>query len=83
MARICRACRFGVAISETSDVSCQRFPPVPMLSCQRFPPVPMLTATSESGEPEVQSFWPTVALDSTCGEFEAEDDGWELRRTEE
>lgn len=62
MERTCQKCRFSTDIVVD--------PPVSDRSCQRFPPIPILCA-NEAGEPEVRSFWPTVAQDSTCGEYAA------------
>lgn len=56
MTSTCRFCRFSVSLSE-SDVSCRRFPPVPLFTPQY------------GAEGEIRSFWPTAAFESTCGEF--------------
>jgi len=64
MERTCQTCRFSTPI----DVD----PPVSDRSCQRFPPVPMVcTEVDGTLLAEVRSFWPTVAQDSTCGEYAA------------
>jgi hypothetical protein len=68
MERTCQTCRFSTPlVIEGADG------PVSDRSCQRFPPVPIFCTTQDGTTEvdEVRSFWPTVAQDSTCGEYAA------------
>lgn len=55
--RRCRVCTYSVPMNETDA------------TCQRIPPVPIRVPGAEGAAWEVRSFWPTVSLDATCGEF--------------
>jgi hypothetical protein len=54
----CRECTHGKPALNDEDIS-----------CQRYPPVPLMVFVEGTDQGEVLSFWPTVRGNESCGEY--------------